>query len=67
MDFVIELPISTNWKGKTYDLIVVIVDWLIKIVYYEPIKITINAPTLSGVIIEVIMQQHGLPGSIVSD
>lgn len=36
------LPISINWKGKTYDLILVPVNLLIKMVYYEPIKITID-------------------------
>ncbi len=35
MDFVTGLPVSTNWKGDTYDSILVIVDRLTKMVYYE--------------------------------
>ena len=43
IDFVTQLQVLTNWKGKIYDSILVIVNWLTKIVDYKPIKITINA------------------------
>ena len=46
MDFVTGLPVSTDWKGDSYDLILVIVDRLTKMVHYEPVKVTINAPAL---------------------
>ena len=52
MDFVTGLPISTDWKRNSYDSILVIVDRLIKMVYYEPVKITINVPSLTEVIID---------------
>ncbi len=67
MDFVTGLPVSTNWKGETYDSILVIVDQLTKMVYYEPVKVTIDAPALAKVIIEAVVRHHGLPDSIVSD
>ena len=67
MDFVTGLPISTNWKGESYDSILVIVDWLTKMVHYEPVKVTIDAPALAEVIIDVVVRHHGLPDSIVSD
>ena len=67
MDFVIGLPVSTNWKGKTYDSILVIVDRLIKIVHYEPVKLTIDAPGLAEVIINVVVRHHSLPNSIIID
>ena len=67
MDFVTGLPISTDWKGDSYDSIFVIVDWLTKMVYYEPVKITINAPGLAEVIIDVVVYHHGLSDSIVTD
>ncbi len=41
-DFVTRLPVSTNWKDKPYDSILVIVNRLMKIVYYEPVNITIS-------------------------
>ena len=67
MNFVTSLPISTNWKGDSYDSILVIVDWLKKMVHYEPVKITIYALGLAEVIIDVVIRHHGLPNSIVTD
>ena len=67
MDFVTELPILTNWKGKSYDSIFVIVDKLTKIVYYKPVKITIDTLDLAKVIIDVVVRHHGLPDSIITD
>ena len=55
MDFVTGLPISTNWKKDSYNSILVIVDWFIKIVHYKPIKIIINILGLAEVIINVIV------------
>ncbi len=67
MDFVTGLPISADWKGDSYDSILVIVDRLTKIVYYKPVKVTINAPGLAEVIINVVVRHHGVPESIVTD
>ena len=67
MDFVTGLPILTNWKGDSYDSILVIVDWLTKIVHYKPVKVAIDALGLAKVIINVVVQHHGLPESIVID
>ena len=67
MDFVTGLPISTDWKGESYDSILVMVDWLMKIVHHEPVKITIDALELAKVILDMVVQQHGLPNSIVTD
>ena len=67
MDFVTGVPISTNWKGDSYDFILVIINWLTKIVYYKPVKITINASGLAEVIIDVIVCHHGFLDSIVTD
>ncbi len=38
-----------------------------KTVYYEPVKITIDAPSLAEVILDVIVRYYGLPNSIISD
>ena len=67
MDFVTGLSILTNWKRDSYDYIIVIVDRLTKMIHYKPVKITINAPGLAEVIIDVIICYHGLPDSIVTD
>ena len=42
MDFVTGLPVSTNWKDESYDSILVIVNRFIKMVYYKPVKVTID-------------------------
>ena len=67
IDFVTSLPISTNWKGNSYDSILVIIDRLTKMVHYEPLKITMDAPGLAGIIIDVVVRHHGLSNSILTD
>ena len=67
IDFVTDLPLSTDWKGNSYDSILVIVNRLTKMVYYEPVKVIINGPGLADVIIDVVIRHHGLPNSIISD
>ena len=67
MDFVTGLPISTEWKGDSYDSILVIVARLTKMVHYEPVKVTIDALGLAEVIIDVIVRHHGLLDSIITD
>ena len=67
MDFVTGLPLSADWKGDSYDSILVIVDRLTKMVHYEPVKVIIDVPGLVEVIIDVVVRHHGLPHSIISD
>ncbi len=67
MDFVTGLPISADWKRDSYDSILVIVDRLTKMVYYEPVKVTIDAPGLAEVIIDVVVRHHGVLESTVMD
>ncbi len=67
MDFITGLPISANWKYDSYDSILVIVDRLTKMVYYERVKVTIDALSLAEVIIDVVVRHHGVPESIVTD
>ncbi len=67
MDFITGLPISADWKGDSYDSILVIVDQLTKMVYYVPVKVTIDAPGLVEVIIDVVVRHYGVPESIVTD
>ena len=47
IDFVTGLPISTMWKENSNNSILVIVNWLTKIVYYKPVKVIIDAPSLA--------------------
>ncbi len=67
MDFVTSLSISADWKGDSYNSILVIVDRLTKMVHYVPVKVTINALGLAEVIINVVVRHHEVPESIVTD
>ncbi len=67
INFVTGLPISANWKGDSYGSILVIIDRLTKMVHYELVKVTNNAPGLAEVIINMIMRHHVVPQSIVTD
>ena len=67
IDFVIGLPISTDWKKECYDSILVIVDRLIKMMHYELVKVIIDTLGLVEVIPDVVVRHHDLPDSIVTD
>ena len=67
MNFVTSLPLFTDWKSYSDDLILVKIDYLSKMVHYESVKVTINAPKLAEVIIDVVVWLHNLPDSIISD
>ena len=67
MDFIIRSSVLTNWKEENYDFILVIVDLLTKMVYYEPVKVTINALELAEVILDEIVWHHGLLDLIVTN
>ncbi len=67
MGLVTGLLILANWKSDSYDLILVIVNWLTKMVNYKSVKITINAPSLAKVIINIVVWHHRVPESIMTD
>lgn len=60
IDFVTGLLVSTDWKSESYDFILVIIDHLTKMVNFESVKITIDAPGLAEVIINVVILHHGI-------
>ena len=55
MDFVTDLLLFVDWKSNSYNLILVIVNRLIKMMHYKLEKITINTPRQAEVILEVIV------------
>ena len=67
MDFIIDLPISVDSISNSYDSILVIVDQFTKMVYYVPIKITIDTTSLAEVIIDVVVRHHRVLESIVTN
>ena len=61
------LPVSTDWKGETYNFILVIIDWLTKMVHYLAVKVIFNTPGLAEIFLNVIVWHHGLPNLIVTN
>ena len=60
------LPLFTNWKNDSYNSILVIINRLTKIVYYKPVKIITKTLRLAEIIIDRIVQYHGLSDSIIN-
>ncbi len=67
MDFVTYFLISADWKADSYNLILVIINWLSKIVDYKPVKVMINVLILVEVIINVVMRHYRVMDSIIID
>lgn len=55
MDFITDLPVSTDRIGNSYNSILIIIDRLTNMIYYGLIKVTINALSLTEIIIDVVM------------
>ena len=67
MDFVTGLALFADWKGNSYNSILVIVDQLTKMVHYKPVKVTINASRLAEIILDIVVWHYGLLNSIETD
>ena len=50
-----------------YYPILIIVNWLTKMVYYKLVKVTIDAPGLEKLIIDMVVWYYGVPESIMID
>lgn len=67
MHFVMGLPVLINWKGESYDLILVIIDQLTNMIHYKVVKVTIDIPGLAKVIINIVVCYHEVSESIITD
>ena len=67
MNFVTGLLISANWKKNGYNSILAIVNRLTKMLYYKPVKFTIDALGLAEGIIDMVVRYHGVSELIVMD
>lgn len=67
MNFIIMILISPYWKRNYFDSIPGIIDQLIKIVYYEPTMVTMNALSIVEVIIDMIIWYYSFSELIVSN
>ncbi len=55
MYFIIDLLILADWKSNSYNLILVIVNQLIKMVNYKPVKVIINCLGLIKVTLDMVV------------
>ena len=67
MDFLTGLSISINWKRDNYNSILVIINWLTKMVYYKPTKIILDVPGFLKIIINIAVYHHKLLDLIVTN
>lgn len=67
MDLVIAFLVLTNYKDEIYNFILIIVNQLIKIIYYKPVKVIINTSSLAKINFDVVMQHYGFFDCIVTD
>ena len=67
MNFIIGLPISTDWKRNNCDSILIIVNWPTKMIYYKPVKVIINAPDLPKIIMDMVVRHYNLFNWIVTN
>lgn len=67
MNFIEGLPPSLDWNGAIYNLILVVVDRLTKMVHYIPVTKDMLAPDLYEIIDREVFRLHGFLDSIVSD
>jgi hypothetical protein len=68
MDFMGALPKSTKeTRGKDFNIIMVMVNRLIKYTYFEPIITNAIAPETIKIFIEKIIMQYGQPDRITLD
>lgn len=52
MNFVTRIPILTNWKDESYKYTLIIIDRLLKMVYYKIVKVIINTLRPAKVILK---------------
>lgn len=67
MDFIMSLSVSINLKSESYNSILIIINYLIKMIYYELVKVMINASGQVEVIINMVIRHYGIFKSIVTD
>lgn len=60
MDFIVSLPLLVDRKNNNYDTILVIINWLIKMVYYKVVKTTINVLELAEMISNIVVTYYSL-------
>lgn len=67
IDYITGFLLLVNGKSDSYDLILVILNCLTKIMPYELVKINIDTARLVNIIINIVVRYYDLPKSIISN
>lgn len=67
IDFVIDFLLLVDWKRNNYNAILVLVDWLVRIIYYKMVKTTIDILGVVEVTINIVVWYSDLLKSIISN
>ena len=66
MDFIIKLPLLKLYK-REFDLILIIINYYIKIAYYLSTIIIVNVEELANLFIENVLTKYGILKLIILD
>ena len=66
MSFITCFLVLIDWKSKYYESILVIIDWLRKIVYYKLVKIVIYTPGQAKVLFDIVVRYYSISDSIIN-
>ena len=61
------LSVLIDLKDKSHNFIQVIINYLIKMFYYKLVKVMIDISDLAKIIINMIVDYHSIPKSIIID
>lgn len=67
IDFVIGFLLLVDKKSNRNHAMLVVIDFLIKLVHYEPIKTTKNVTSLAKVLLDMIISYHSLLELVISN
>ena len=70
MDMIVDLPVSTmstSLSQDLYDAILVVVDWLSKMMHFIPVHKTLKGEELAMLILCEVIRLHGVPTKIITD
>lgn len=67
MNFVKSLSLLVDLKSDSYDIILVIVNCLTKMVYYKSLKPTIDIAGQAKIIIDMVIRYYSLSELIISN
>lgn len=67
IDLMISLLLLMNWKVHSYEVILVIVYYVIKMIYYKPVKIILDIAGIVEIMINIVVKHYSLSESIISN